>query len=36
VVDAKESTEVFGMVGANPLGIRGCIVCIWKAVFVFL
>jgi len=31
VVDAKESTEVFGLVGANPLGIRGCVVCIWKA-----
>ena len=36
MVSAKESTEVFGLVGANPVGIRGCVVCILKAFFVFI
>ena len=36
MVSAKESMEVFGLVGANLLGIWGCVVCILKAFFVFL
>ena len=36
MVSAKESTEVLGLVGANPLGIRGCVVCILEVVSVFL
>ena len=36
MVSAKESTEVLGLVGADPLGIWGCVVGILKAFFVFL
>ena len=35
MVTAKGSMEVFGLVGANPLGIRGCVVCFLKSAFCF-
>jgi len=36
MVSSKESTEVSELIGANALGIRGCVVCILKAFFVSL
>ena len=35
VVSAKESTEVFELVGANLHGIPGCVVSMLKAFFCF-